>query len=88
MSENKVVNVDFYTRTTLPQRLGDVAKEQNVDLGSDLIMVKTKIGSPPSYEFSSVGASPEEIQNLMRELAEQDGIDLERVVIKAFSEEP
>lgn len=87
MSENKVVNVDFFTRATLPERLEAVAREQSVDLGSGLIVVKTLIGSPPSYDFDSVGTSPEEIQALMQKMAEEDGVDLGRAVQQAFSEE-
>jgi len=32
------------------------------------------------------GTSPEDIQNLMRKLSEEDGADLRKVVKKAFSE--
>jgi len=86
MSESKVVNIDFFTKDTLPPRLEAVAKEQGVHLGSGLIVVKTKSGHLPSYEFESVGTSPEDIQNLMRKLSEEDDADLGKVVKKAFSE--
>ncbi len=86
MSEKKVVNVDFFTRATLPPRLEAVAKKQSVDLGSGLIVVKTLIGSPPSYDFDSVGTSPEDIQDFMTKLAVEDGVDLGKAVQKAFSE--
>jgi len=85
MNETKVINVDFFTRATLPPRLESMAKEQGVQLGSGLIMVKTKC-CPPSYDFDSVGTSPEDIHNLMRGLAEEDGVDLGKAVKKAFNE--
>ena len=87
MSETKVVNIDFFTRETLPPRLKAVAEDQNVELGTDLIMVRTKIGSAPSYQFDSVGSSPREIQELMQNLAREDGVDLGIAVQKAFGDE-
>ncbi len=87
MSDGKVVNIDFFTKDTLPPRLEAVAKEQGIQLGASLIMVKTKSGLLPSYEFDSVGTSPEDIQNFIKGLAEQDGVDLGEAVKKAFSEE-
>ncbi len=86
MNEGKVVNIDFFTRDTLPPRLKVMAKEQGVQLGSGLIMVKTKFGLLPSYDFVSVGTSPEDIQDLIRGLAEEDGVDLGKAVKKAFNE--
>ncbi len=88
MSEAKVVNVDFFTRDTLPPRLTTMAEEQSVQLGSDLIMVKTKCSKccPPSYEFESIGSSPEDIQNLMKKLGKEDGVDLGEAVTRAFGE--
>lgn len=86
MCSSKVVNIDFFTRGTLPKRLGAMAKEQGVPLGSDLVMVKTIIGPPLSYDFVSVGTNPEDIQNLMKKLAKEDGVDLGKAVEKAFSE--
>jgi len=90
MSDSKVVNIDFFTIATLPPRLAVMAEEQSVQLGSDLIMVKTKCSKccPPSYEFESIGSSPEDIQNLMKKLAKEDGVDLGKAVKKAFGEEP
>ncbi len=86
MSDSKVVNVGFFTIATLPPRLEAVAREQGAQLGSGLIVVKTKSGLLPSYEFDSVGTSPEDIQNLIKKLAEEDGADLGNAVKKAFSE--
>ncbi len=86
MSSAKVVDIDFFTIDTLPPRLAAIAVEQGVKLGSDLIMVRTKIGPAPSYQFDSVGSSPREIQKLMQKLASEDGVDLNSAVKRAFAE--
>lgn len=85
MSNSKVVDIDFFTIATLPPRLAVMAKEQGTQLGSDLIVVKTKC-CPPSYEFESIGSSPEEILAHMEKVAREDGVDLGNAVKKAFSE--
>jgi hypothetical protein len=84
MSE-KIVKIDFFTPKTLPPRLREEAGIQK--LGPGLIVVKTKIGSPVSYEFTTIGTKPDDIQKFMRDLAREDGVDLGIAIRNAFSEE-
>jgi hypothetical protein len=87
MSSQRVVRIDFFTHDTLPQPLRAAAEAQGTKLGKGLVAVKTIVSSPPSYDFATVGNSPEEIQSFMESLAKEDGVELGTTVQKAFREE-
>lgn len=85
MSDRKAVNVDVFTRDTLPQRLATIATEQGVDLGTDLIFVTTYC-CPPSYVFEPVGSSPRDILAHLHKVAREEGVDLNEAAKRAFAE--
>jgi len=85
-SHGKVVNVDFYEASKLPAKLAEDAKRQNVDLGSGIVAVRTRIGSEPNYEFIPVGRTPKDVKRFMTNLAASEGGDLSEAVKRAFAD--
>jgi hypothetical protein len=86
MGTPKVVGISFYTVENLPQPLAEEATKQGFDQEAGIIAVKTRIGSPPSYIFETVGSSPGEIRAYIAQLALDDGTDINEALMRAFKE--
>ncbi len=83
-NEGKVVGISFFLAEKLPQPLAEVAKAQDFGVSEGLIAVKTRIGSPPTYEFEEVGSTSKDIKAYMGKLAHEDGTEIDDALKRAF----
>ena len=81
-----VLTIDFFLADRLPPEIRKRADAKGFRPTSRLVAVKTVMGSPPDYEFDNAGSTPAEIKQYYRRLATRDGVDLDELAKRAFSE--
>lgn len=81
----KIVGISFFLADKLPPPLADEAKAQGFKPDDGLVAVKTLIGSPPSYAFESIEATPKEIKAFIGRLSVEDGVEIDKALKGAFS---
>lgn len=79
MVKKQVVDIDFYRHDNLPYPLMKEAERQGKKIEEGLIAVKTIINSPRTYEFVMIGKTSNDLKNFYRDLAKEDGVDLNEV---------
>ena len=79
MSKKQVVDIDFYVHDNLPIPLMKELQKQGIEIKKGLIAVRTIAGTPATYEFIMIGTTSADLKNFFRDLAAEDGIDLNEV---------
>lgn len=87
MSKKQVVDIDFYVKETLSYPLKKEAQKQGIEIKEGLIAVKTIAGTPATYEFIMIGKTSDDLKNFYRDLATEDGVDLNEVAEKLMDDE-
>lgn len=92
----KVVNIDFYQRDSMPPALVAELVRRRVKVPPHLsgkpvlVAVRTWVKpdalATPSYDFEFLGTMPKDIIRYFHKLAQEDGMDLNEVLKKAFGE--
>lgn len=87
MKKKQIVNIDFYRHDNLPYPLMKEVERRNIEIKEGLIAVKTIAGTPATYEFVTIGKTSADLKNFYRDLAEEEGIDLNEIAIKFMKED-
>lgn len=79
MVKKQVIDIDFYVHNNLPYPLQKEAEKQGIEIKKGLMAVRTVVNSPHSYEFIMIGTTSADLKNFFRDLATEDGVDLNEV---------
>ena len=79
MGKKQIVDIDLYRDDNLPIPLMKELQKQCIEIKKGLIAVKSISSSPLTYEFTMIGKTSIGLKNFFRDLAAEDGIDLNEV---------
>ena len=87
-NSGRVVKIDFFTCESMPEKLKEIAHQSGLEFKPEdgIIAVKTKIASPPAYDFDIVGKGKGVFVNYVNKVAKGEGIDMETVVENALTD--
>ncbi len=79
----QLMNIGFWLASNLQGEARETARKAGITEG--LVAVKIYVGSPPEFDVEPVTNSPTEY---LREFAEKEGLNLDKIVVDALGEYP